>query len=118
MITFAELSLKIINNEIQTEDLVHYLCKDYLGIAGVVIMRLINEKYCNEEILEKLVSFRHLLNGNKFVGPWKYGHVAIAALYLFQDKRASEKYKEIYNDLSSNDRFLVDNFIATEAYKY
>lgn len=117
MISFADLSKKINDNEIALEKLGEYLDKDHLGIAGVVILKLINENYCDEEIITRIASFSNLLGGYKFVGPWQYGHIAIAALYLLQDNRARDKYVEIYESLSDDDKFLVDNFIETEAYK-
>ena len=117
MVTFAELTRKIKQNEIPMENIVRYLNKENLGISGVIIFKIINEKYCNEEIIKKLISFSQLLEGYKFIGPWQYGHVAIAALFLLQDDKATEKYIEIYNSLNDDDKFLVDNFIKSEACK-
>lgn len=76
--------------------------KEHLGISGVIILKIMNERYCNEEIIEKLVSFSELLVGYRFIGPWQYGYVAIAALSLLPDNRATDKYVEIYKKLSDS----------------
>ena len=117
MITFNELTEKINNNEIPKEEWANYLDKSKLGIAGIVIFKLIKERYCNEEIIERLVDFSKLLHGYKFLGPWQYGHVAIATLLLVQDEEAMKRYLEICEELNANDKFLVTNFIESEVYK-
>lgn len=117
MITFEELVKRINNDEIPKEKLVKYLDKDKLGIAGVIIFKIIKDDYCNEEIIEKLTILGELLNGYKFIGPWQYGHVAIATLSLLHNKQAREKYIELYKTLSDEDKFWVDSFISSETYK-
>ena len=37
--------------------------------------------------------------------------LAISALFLVKNKFALERFNQIYNNLNSNDKFLVDNFI-------
>ncbi|MRN53037.1 hypothetical protein [Paenibacillus monticola] len=58
-----------------------------------------------------------LLTDSEFIGPWQFGHVALATLSLLDNEGAKIKFSEMVEGLSDNDKFLVDNFIKSESYK-
>ncbi len=105
-------TIKQLNNDfIKNEELLDCLNSKNFNIVGLTIYKIIDRKYCDEYIIKTLAKIALLLKNNKVVGPYQMGHLAISALFLVENKFALEHFNQIYNNLNSNDKFLVDNFI-------
>ena len=113
----AELVKQLDNDTIANDDLI--ICmKDYnYVVIAKAMFKAIERSYCNDEIVDRLAELTNLLKDSKFIGPWQMGHVALATLSLLDNDGATKKFSELSENLSENDKFLVDNFIKTEAYK-
>ncbi|MEE4562744.1 hypothetical protein V2U88_09810 [Paenibacillus polymyxa] len=83
----------------------------------MAMFKLIERNYCDYKIVDRLAELGVLLTDSKFIGPWQFGHVAIATLSLLDNKDAQIKFNELFEELNDNDKFLVDNFIKSESYK-
>ena len=106
-----EMIEKLKNDSIKNEELSDCLNSKNFNIVGPSIYKIIKRRYCNECIIKQLTEIAPMLSGYKIVGPYQMGHLAIAALFLVKDKSALGCFTQIYNNLNSNDKFLVDNFI-------
>ena len=106
-----EMIEKLKNNSIKNEELWDCLNSKNFNIVGQAIYKIMERRYCDEDIINALTKIVPMLNGYKVIGPYQMGHLAIAALFLVEDKSALEQFNQIYNNLDSNDKFLVDNFI-------
>lgn len=104
---------KLKNDSIKNEELVDCLNSKSFNIVGQSIYKIIDRKYCDQCIINTLTKIATMLNGYKVMGPYQIGHLAIAALFLVDNKSALEGYKQIYKNLNNNDKFLVDNFIKS-----
>ena len=102
---------KLKNDSIKNEELLDCLNSKNFNIVGQTIYKIIDRKYCDDNIIKTLTIITQTLSGYKVMGPYHMGHLAIATLFLVKDKSALEHYKQIYNNLNNNDKFLVDNFI-------
>ena len=83
----------------------------------MAMFKIIERNYCNQRIVDRLTQLSKLLKDNKFVGLWQFGHVAIATLALLDNSYAKSIFNELFAGLNDTDKFLVDNFIKSEAYK-
>lgn len=108
---YNEMIEKLKNDSIKNEELSDCLNSKNFNIVGQSIYIIMERKYCDESIIKALIKIARMLSGYKVVGPYQMGHLAIAALFLVRDKSALGCFTQIYNDLNSNDKFLVDNFI-------
>ncbi len=81
------------------------------NIVGQAVYKIMERRYCDENIIKALTKIASMLNGYKVIGPYQMGHLAIATLFLVEDKSALEYFNQIYNNLDDNDKFLIDNFI-------
>lgn len=106
-----KLMERLKDDSIKNEELLDCLDSNYFSSMGLAIYKIIDRKYCNEYIIKKLVQIAALLKDYKVAGPYQIGHLAIAALFLVENKSALECFNQIYTDLDSNHKFLVDNFI-------
>ncbi|MDE5596973.1 MAG: hypothetical protein K2J04_04000 [Lachnospiraceae bacterium] len=106
-----EMIEKLKNDSIKNEELLDCLNSKNFNIVGQAIYKIMERRYCDEDIIKALTKTASMLNGYKVIGPYQMGHLAIAALFLVEDKSALEYFNQIYNNLDSNDKFLVDNFI-------
>lgn len=111
MLTFNEMVERLKNDSIKNEELFDCLDSDQFNIVGRSIYKVIDRKYCDEQIIKALSQIATQLKGFKVAGPYQLGHLAIAALFLIMNESALECFKQIYNNLNNNDKFLVDNFI-------
>lgn len=111
MLTFNEMVERLKNDSIKNEELFDCLDSKKFNIVGKSIYKVIDRKYCDEQIIKALSQIATQLKGFKVAGPYQLGHLAIAALFLVKNESAIECFKQIYNDLNNNDKFLVDNFI-------
>ncbi|WP_374016273.1 hypothetical protein ABU162_18335 [Paenibacillus thiaminolyticus] len=117
MASIAELAEQIKSDKIKDEDLIVCLEAMNLRVVAVAMFKLIERNYCDIRIVERLAELGKLLTDSKFIGPWQFGHVAIATLSLLSHKDAKTKFNELFEGLSKDDKFLVDNFIKSESYK-
>ncbi|MDQ6423116.1 hypothetical protein RB620_27165 [Paenibacillus sp. LHD-117] len=117
MASVAELVKQIENNTIKNEDLIFCMEDHNFGVVTMSMFKAIERKYCNQRIVDRLAELSRLLKDNKFIGPWQMGHVALAALSLLESESSKKKFIELFENLNENDKFLVDNFIKSEAYK-
>lgn len=117
MTTIAKLVEEIKNDKIKNEDLIICLEDGNLRVVSMAIFKIIERNYCNERIVNRLVQLGTLLKDNKFVGPWQFGHIAIATLSLLNNDEARRAYSQIINKLDETDKFLIDNFIKSRVYK-
>lgn len=117
MASIAELANEIKTDTIKNEDLIICLEAKNLRVVSMAMFKLIERNYCDLKIVERLSELGKLLTDNKFIGPWQFGHVAIATLSLLNHKAANLKFNEIFEELNEDDKFLVDNFIKSESYK-
>lgn len=117
MASIAELVKELENDTIQNEDLI--VCMEAYSYRVVVMamFKAIERNYSNQRIVDRLAELSKLLKDNKFLGPWQMGHVALATLALLDNEDAKDKFNELFESLSDNDKFLVDNFIKSESYK-
>lgn len=106
-----EIYEKLKNDSIKNEELYSCLISKNFNIVGAAIYRIIERKYCDDCIVKVLTQIALLLSGHKVIGPYQMGHLAIAALFLVEDKSALESFKQIFNNLKDDDKFFVDNFI-------
>lgn len=106
-----EMIEKLKNDSIKNEELYDCLNSKNFNIVGKSIYKIIDRKYCDEYIIKALTKIASMLSGYKVMGPYQMGHLAIATLFLVKNKSALECFKQIYNSLSNNDKFLVNNFI-------
>lgn len=83
----------------------------------MAMFKIIERNYCDIRIVDRLTQLGELLKDSKFIEPWQFGHVAVATLSLLENEDAKIRFNEIFKGLSDNDKFLVDNFIKSEAYK-
>jgi hypothetical protein len=51
----------------------------------MVIFKIIERNYCDIRIVDRLTKLGELLKDNKFIGPWQFGHVAVATLSLLEN---------------------------------
>ena len=102
---------KLKNDSIKNEELSDCLNSKNFNIVGPSIYKIMERRYCNEYIIKLLTEIAPMLTDYKVVGPYQIGHLAIATLFLVKNKSALGYFTQIYNDLNSNDKFLVDNFI-------
>ncbi|MBD5134347.1 MAG: hypothetical protein HDT39_00080 [Lachnospiraceae bacterium] len=117
MSLIAELVEEIQNDNIKNEDLIICLEVENLRVVAMAMFKIIERNYCNQRIVNRLTQLGKLLKDNRFVGPWQFGHVAIAALALLENDYAKSMFDELFAGLNDTDKFLVDNFIKSEAYK-
>lgn len=117
MTSIAELEEEIKANTIKNEDLITCLEAKNLRVVAMAIFKIIERNYCNIRIIDRLTQLGELLKDNKFIGPWQFGHVAIATLSLLENEDAKVRFNEVFKKLSDDDKYLVDNFIKSEAYK-
>lgn len=117
MASIAELAEEIKADTIKNEDLIVCLEAKNLRVVAMAMFKLIERNYCDIGIVERLAELGKLLTVSKFIGPWQFGHVAIATLSLLSHKDAKIKFNELFEGLSEDDKFLVDNFIKSESYK-
>lgn len=117
MATIAELVEEIKLDKIKNEDLIVCLEAKNLRVAAMAMFKLIERKYCDMGIVDRLTQLGKLLKDYKFIGPWQFGHAAIATLSLLENDDAKKRFNQIFEGLDDNDKFLVDNFIKSEAYK-
>ncbi|OXM83271.1 hypothetical protein [Paenibacillus rigui] len=117
MASIAELAEEIKTDKIKNEDLIVCLEAKNLRVVAMAMFKLIERNYCDLRIVERLAELGELITDNKFIGPWQFGHVAIATLSLIDNEDAKIKFNELVDGLSNNDKFLVDNFIKSETYK-
>lgn len=106
-----EMILKLENNSIKNEELYDCLMSKNLNVLMETIYKIIERKFCDENIIMALTKISPMLNGYKLVGPYQIGHLAIGALALVNNELALEKFKQIYSELNDNDKFIVDNYI-------
>lgn len=102
---------KLKNDSIKNDELVDCLNSRNFNIVGQAIYKMIDRRYCDQCAINALTKIATMLSGYKVMGPYQMGHLAIAALFLVENKSALECYKQIYFGLSNNDKFLIDNFI-------
>ncbi|MCL1873962.1 MAG: hypothetical protein FWF85_07590 [Clostridiales bacterium] len=102
---------KLKKDSIENDELIFGLNSEKHNIIGLTILAIIERKYCNEQIIIRLVLIGTLLKDHKLFGLYQIGHMAIAALYLIGDEKAQSKYYELYEELSDDDKYIVDNFI-------
>ena len=102
---------KLKSDSINNEELIHCLNSEKHNILGLTILAIIERKYCNEQIIRRLVQLGALLKDHKLFGLYQIGHIAIAALFLVGNEEAQIKYYALCQDLNENDRYIVDNFI-------
>lgn len=117
MVSIAELAEEIKDDTIKNEDLIVCLEAKNFRVVAMAMFKLIERNYCDIGIVERLGQLGQLLTDSKFIGPWQFGHVAIATLSLLSHEDAKIKFMEIFEGLSEDDKFLVDNFIKSESYK-
>ncbi|GIP51365.1 MULTISPECIES: hypothetical protein [Paenibacillus] len=117
MASIAELAEEIKTDKIKSEDLIVCLEAKNLRVVAMAMFKLIERNYCNLRIVDRLAGLGELLTDSKFIGPWQFGHVAIATLSLLDNEDAKIKFNELFERLSDNVKFLVDNFIKSESYK-
>lgn len=117
MASIAELVEEIKTDKIKNEDLIVCLEAKNLRVVAMAMFKLIERNYCDYRIIDRLAELGELLTDNKFIGPWQFGHVAIATLSLLDNEDAKAKFNELFEGLSDNDKFLVENFIESESYK-
>lgn len=103
--------LRLKNDSIKNDELYDCLNSKNFNVVGQTIYKVIAREYCDEFVIKALTKIAPLLNGYKVMGPYQLGHLAIATLFLVNNKSALQCFEQIYNDLSENDKFLVDNFI-------
>lgn len=113
----AELVEEIKNDKIKNEDLIICLEDENFRVVAMAMFKIIERNYCDKRIVNRLNQLGKLLKDNKFVGPWQFGHVAIATLSLLDNDDAKSMFNELFDGLDDTDKFLVDNFIKSEAYK-
>ena len=117
MSLMAELVEQIKSDKINNDDLIICLEAENLRVVAMAMFKIIERNYCDKRIVDRLIQLGKLLKDNKFVGPWQFGHAAIAALSLLDNDDARSSYNEIISGLNDTDKFLVNNFIESEAYK-
>lgn len=106
-----ELFEKLKKDSIKDEELFDCLVSKNFNVIGQAIYKIIDRKYCNENIVNALVQIASMLDGYKVIGPYQMGHLAIAALYLVDNESAIKHFDSIYQNLKDNDKFLIDKFI-------
>ena len=116
MSILKELLEKVDNDTIMNDELILLLNQENYRAAIAAMFKLIERKYCDELIINRLVQLSGRLNNNKFIGPWQIGHVAIATLKLVEDEKANKEYNIIMNQIDDLNQFLVDNFIKSKGY--
>lgn len=117
MASNSELFEQLKSNAISDNDLILSLQSENFRIVSMAMSRLIERNFYDDIAIRRLEELSQLLANNKFVGPWQFGHFAIATLALLDDEKYKNKFNKIFNKLSENDKFLVNNFIKAEAYK-
>lgn len=117
MASIAELAEEIKTDKIKNEDIIVCLEAKNLRVVAMAMFKLIERNYCDVRIVDRLAELGELLTDSRFIGPWQFGHVAIATLSLLGHEDAKIKFNELFEGLSDNDKFLVDNFIKSESYK-
>lgn len=108
---------EIKSDKIKNKDLIICLEADNLRVVAMAMFKIIERNYCDKKIVDRLTELGKLLQDNKFIGPWQFGHVAIATLGLVDNDYSKSKFNELFEGLNDTDKFLVDNFIKSEAYK-
>ncbi|MEK3669054.1 hypothetical protein [Paenibacillus sp. FSL R10-2771] len=117
MTTIGELVEEIKTDTIKNKDLIVCLEAGNLRVVAMAMFKLIERNYCDSRIIDRLTQLGELLKDSKFIGPWQFGHAALATLSLLENEDAKIRFNEVFEGLSDNDKFLVDNFIKSEAYK-
>ena len=117
MASNSELFEQLKSNAISDNDLILSLQSENFRIVSMAMSRLIERNFYDDIAIRRLEELSQILANNKFVGPWQFGHFAIATLALLDDEKYKNKFNKIFNKLSENDKFLVNNFIKAEAYK-
>lgn len=117
MSLLAKLVEEIKNDKITNKDLIICLEAENLRVVAMAMFKIIERNYCDRRIINRLIQLGKLLKGNKFVGTWQFGHVAIATLFFLDNDDAKSMFNELFNELNDTDKFLVNNFIKSEAYK-
>jgi hypothetical protein len=117
MTSIAELVEETKANTIKNEDLITCLEAKNFRVVAMAIFKIIERNYCDIRIVDRLTKLGELLKDNKFIGPWQFGHVAVATLSLLENEDAKTRFNEVFNRLSDDNKYLVDNFIKSEAYK-
>lgn len=117
MALMKELVAAINNDSINNENLIVCLESDNLRVVGMAIFKIIERDYCNKAIINRLIQLSQLLKESKFIGPWQFGHIAIATLLILHNEDSKKIGNQIFVSLSETDKFLVENFIKSEAYK-
>ncbi len=109
--THNEMMEKLRDDSIKNEELADCLNSKIFNIVGMSIFTIMERRYCDKSIRKALAEISPKLSGYKAVGPYQIGHLAIAALFLGNDRSSIECFTHIYKKLNSTDQFLVDNFI-------
>ncbi|WP_152392601.1 hypothetical protein [Paenibacillus guangzhouensis] len=117
MASIAELAEEIKTDTIKNEDLITCLEAKNLRVIAMAMFKIIERNYCDVRIVDRLTQLGELLKDSKFIGLWQFGHAAVATLFLLQNEDAKIRFNEVFKELSDDDKFLVDNFIKSEAYK-
>ncbi|MDR2889391.1 MAG: hypothetical protein LBV33_06070 [Lachnospiraceae bacterium] len=107
------LLIKLNDDSIQNEELHVCLESKNPSIVGKSILKIIERKYIDDVIVELLTKISLLIGGYKAVGPYEFGHLAIAALFLVNNSSALNSFDIAYSTLKEDDKFLVDNFIKS-----
>ncbi|MCL1852616.1 MAG: hypothetical protein FWF88_06240 [Peptococcaceae bacterium] len=102
---------KLNNDSISNEELILGLNAENHHVIGLTFYKIIDRKYCDEEIISRLVQLSSLLKDRNFYGPYQYSHIAVSALYLTEHEEAISKYHEIFEGMNEDDKFFIDDFI-------
>ncbi|MEJ8553917.1 hypothetical protein [Tepidibacter sp. Z1-5] len=117
MVSIFELVEEIKNDKIKNKNLIVCLEANNLRVVAMAMFKIIERNYCNKRIVDRLAQLGKLLKNNKFIGPWQFGHAAIATLSFLDNKDAKTMFNELFESLNETDKFLVENFIKSEPYK-
>lgn len=106
-----EMIVKLEDNSIKNEELYSCLISKDFNIVGRTLYKIIERKFCDDNIIIALTKISLMLDGYRVAGPYQIGHLAIATLALVDNKSALKHFEQIYNGLNDNDKFLVGNYI-------
>jgi hypothetical protein len=115
--SISALAEELINDTIKNEDIIICLEVSNLRVVAMGMFKLIARNYSSKRAIDRLAELSLLLKDHKFIGPWQFGHAALATLSLLENEDAQNKFTEIFEKLSDTDKYLVENFVKSEAYK-